>query len=316
MKAKALILSAIFFLIILAGCGNDNATPAPASGGENFCVVTDDGGREVKLSKKPERIVVTSASFLEPLHAVGGEVVGRPSSKTKSPEFAKDAAEIGAVYQIDTEKLLACTPDLVIINKGMNERLGDVLSGNNIPFVIVDMKGYDSVKKNIAMFAEITGQIDSGKKIIAEMDSKIKSTVEKLPQEKKRVAILHSTAQGLSVQLDNSIAGNVLKILGWENVASGMEAAKDSGDTAPYSLETLIEQNPEIIFVTSMGNLDDIKANMEKIIAENAAWQTIPAIRENHFYYLPQDLFLLSPGINYPAAVEYVAKLIYPEIFK
>ena len=313
MKARALILSAIFFLIMLAGCGNNNATVN--SGGENFCVVTDDSGREVKLVKKPERIAVTSASFLEPLHAVGGEVVGRPSSKTKSPDFAQDAAEIGAVYQIDAEKLLACNPDLVIINKGMNERLGEVLNGNNIPFVIVDMKGYDSVKKNIAMFAAITGQIDSGKKIVAEMDSKIKSTVDKLPQEKKRVAILHSTAQGLSVQLDNSIAGNVLKILGWENVASGMEAAKDSGDTAPYSLETLIEQNPEIIFVTSMGNLDEIKNNMEKIIAYNAAWQTIPAIRENRFYYLPQDLFLLSPGINYPEAVEYVAKLIYPENF-
>ena len=313
MKATLLILSAIFFLIMLAGCGNDNATSE--NSGENFCVVTDDSGREVKLSKKPERIVVTSASFLEPLHAVGGKVVGRPTSKTKSPDFAQDAAEIGAVYQIDTEKLLACNPDLVIINKGMNERLADVLNSNKIPFVVVDMKGYDSVKKNVEMFAAITGQPDTGKKIVAEMDSKIKSVVEKLPQEKKRVAILHSTAQGLSVQLDNSIAGNVLKILGWENVASGMEAAKDSGDTAPYSLETLIEQNPEIIFVTSMGNLDDIKSNMEKIISENAAWQTIPAIRENRFYYLPQDLFLLSPGINYPEAVEYVAKLIYPENF-
>ena len=313
MKATLLILSAIFFLIMLAGCGNNNATTD--GGGENFCVVTDDSGREIKLSKKPERIVVTSASFLEPLHAVGGKVVGRPTSKTKSPDFAQDAAEIGAVYQIDTEKLLACNPDLVIINKGMNERLADVLNSNKIPFVVVDMKGYDSVKKNVEMFAEITGQPDTGKKIVAEMDSKIKSVVDKLPQEKKRVAILHSTAQGLSVQLDNSIAGNVLKILSWENVASGMEAAKDSGDTAPYSLETLIEQNPEIIFVTSMGNLDDIKSNMEKIISENAAWQTIPAIRENRFYYLPQDLFLLSPGINYPEAVEYVAKLIYPENF-
>ena len=312
MKATLLILSAIFFLIMLAGCGNNNATTD--GGGENFCVVTDDSGREVKLSKKPERIVVTSASFLEPLHAVGGKVVGRPTSKTKSPDFAQDAAEIGAVYQIDTEKLLACNPDLVIINKGMNERLADVLNSNKIPFVVVDMKGYDSVKKNVEMFAEITGQPDTGKKIVAEMDSKIKSVVDKLPQEKKRVAILHSTAQGLSVQLDNSIAGNVLKILGWENVASGMEAAKDSGDTAPYSLETLIEQNPEIIFVTSMGNIDDIKSNMEKMIAENEAWQTIPAIKSGKLYYLPQDLFLLSPGVHYPEAVEYVAKLIYPEV--
>ena len=310
-KKFALIAVLIFILSAVTGCGNENVEKT--SGEKNFCVVTDDTGRQVEILKKPERIVTTSASFLEPLGEVGGAVVGRPSSKIKIPDFAKDAAEIGAVYQIDTEKLLACNPDLVIINKGMNEKLSAILDENKIPFVIVEMKTYDSVKKNVEMFSEITGQPDKGKKIVADMDAKIKKIVEKLPKEKKRAAILHSTAQGLSVQLDNSIAGNVLQILGWENVASGMTAADDKTDTAPYSLETLIEQNPEIIFVTSMGNIDDIKANMENLIAENSAWQTIPAIQNNQLYYLPQNLFLLSPGIHYPDAVELVAKLIYPE---
>ena len=309
MQKKFLLFAILILIFIATGCGNETAEKT--SGEKNFCVVTDDTGRQVEILKKPERIVTTSASFLEPLGEVGGAVVGRPSSKIKIPDFAKDAEEIGAVYQIDTEKLLACNPDLVIINKGMNEKLSAILDENKIPFVIVEMKTYDSVKKNVEMFSEITGQPDKGKKIVADMDAKIKNIVEKLPKEKKRAAILHSTAQGLSVQLDNSIAGNVLQILGWENVASGMTA--DNSDTAPYSLETLIEQNPEIIFVTSMGNIDDIKANMENLIAENAAWQTIPAIQNNQLYYLPQNLFLLSPGIHYPDAVELVAKLIYPE---
>ena len=309
MQKKILLFAILILIFIATGCGNETAEKT--SSGKNFCVVTDDTGRQVEILKKPERIVTTSASFLEPLGEVGGAVVGRPSSKIKIPDFAKDAAEIGAVYQIDTEKLLACNPDLVIINKGMNEKLSAILDENKIPFVIVEMKTYDSVKKNVEMFSEITGQPDKGKKIVEDMDAKIKKIVEKLPKEKKRAAILHSTAQGLSVQLDNSIAGNVLQILGWENVASGMTA--DNSDTAPYSLETLIEQNPEIIFVTSMGNIDDIKANMENLIAENAAWQTIPAIQNNQLYYLPQNLFLLSPGIHYPDAVELVAKLIYPE---
>ena len=309
---KKFLPLAVLILFLLTGCGNETSHQTGTTS-EKFCVVTDDAERQVKLSKKPERIVTTSVSFIEPLGEVGGAVAGRPSSKMKIPEFAKDAAEIGAVYQIDTEKLLACNPDLVIINKGMNEKLSAILEENKIPFVIVEMKTYAGVKKNILMFAEITGQPDKGKKIVEEMDTEIKSIVDKLPQEKKRAAILHSTAQNLSVQLDGSIAGNVLQILGWENVASGMTATDDKPDTAPYSLETLIEQNPEIIFVTSMGDIDAIKANMEKMISENAAWQTIPAIQNNRLYYLPQDLFLLSPGIHYPEAVSYVAKLIYPE---
>ena len=312
MKKFKYCLLLLIISLIFSGC---NSASDSASKNENsFCVVVDDSGREVTLLQKPERIVVTSASFLEPLNAVGGEVVGRPSSKTKLPEFAKDAADIGPVYQIDTEKLLACQPDLVILNKGMNERLAEILNTNSIPFVVADMKGYDSVKKNIAMFAVIADNTEKGQQLIEKMDGDINSTVEKLPKENKKVAILHSTSQGLSVQLDNSIAGNVVKILGWQNVSSEMQSTKTGGDTAPYSLETLIEQNPEIIFVTSMGNIEDIKSNMEKMIAENEAWQTIPAIKSGKLYYLPQDLFLLSPGVHYPEAVAYVAKLICPEV--
>ena len=310
---KKIFLMLILVLMLVAeGCGKDTANVDTAV--ENFCTITDDAGREVVLAKKPERIVVTSASFLEPLYKVGGRVVGRPASKNKSVELAKDAAEIGTVYQIDTEKLLACAPDLVIINKGMNEKLSTILDENKIPYIVVDMKSYDDVTKNILTFAEISGQPEIALDIIERMDEKITNVIKRIPPERKRVAVLHSTAQGLSVQLDGSIAGNVLQILGWENVAAGMEAMSGKTDTAPYSLETLVEQNPEIIFVTSMGDIDEIKANMEKTISENAAWQTIPAIQNNQLYYLPQDLFLLSPGVHYPDAVEYVAKLIYPEI--
>ena len=315
MRRTAILLLMIFVLMMFAACGNVSET-GKNSAGENFCTVTDDNGRTVNISKKPERIVVVSASFLEPLHEVGGSVVGRPSSKIKVPDFAKDAEDIGPVYQIDTEKLLACRPDLVIVNKGMNERLSTILDENKINFVVADMKEYENVKKNVLMFAEITGQPEKGKEVVADMETKIKNIKDNLPAESKRVAILHGTAQGISVQLDGSIAGNVLKILGWENVAAGMKAMEGKPDTAPYSLETLIEQNPEIIFVTSMGNIDEIKKHMDATISENPAWQTIPAVKNNQLYYLPQDLFLLSPGIHYPEAAEYAAKLIYPEVFK
>lgn len=62
--------------------------------------------------------------------------------------------------------------------------------------------------------------------------------------------------------------------------------------------------------------MEDIKASMEETIAGNPAWQALPAVQQKKLYYLPQDLFLLSPGIHYPEAVEYMAKLVYPEVFR
>ena len=300
-------------ILVMAGCGNEQA--ANSSSAQVFAKVQDDLGREITLEKKPERIVVTSASFLEPLHEVGGEVVGRPDSRTKMPDYAKDKASVGKVYQIDVEKVLSCEPDLVIINKGMNEKLVDTLEASGIKTLVVDMKSYADVKREVALFAQLTGEKSKGEALISSMDKKIQSVKEKIPQEKRRVSIIHSTNQGLTVQLSGSIAGSIAEMLGWENVAGNMTPLEKDPDSAPYSLETMVEKNPELLFVTSMGKLEEIKASMDATMAENPAWQSVEAVRQGKVYYLPQDLFLLSPGIHYPEAVELMAKLVYPDKF-
>ena len=147
------------------------------------------------------------------------------------------------------------------------------------------------------------------------MDNKIAAVKAKIPQNKLRVSIIHSTNQGLTVQLDKSIAGSIAAMLGWENVASGLSPLEKNPDAAPYSLETLVQQNPEILFVTSMGQIDAIKASMAETMQNNPAWQTVGAVKTGKVFYLPQDLFLLSPGIHYPDAVETMAKCVYPEAF-
>ena len=295
--------------LVLTACG---APAAQESASGSYATITDDNGRTVSFDKKPERIVVTSASFLEPLYAVGGEVVGRPDSKSKIPDAAKNVTSIGRVYQIDAEKVLSLTPDLVILNKGMNEKLVETLAANNVNTLVLDMKTYDDVKREIGIFATLTGEKEKGEQLTSKMDADIAAVRASIPSEKKRIAIIHSTGQGLSVQLDGSIAGSIANMLGWENTASGMTALDKNPDAAPYSMETLVAQNPDIIFVTSMGEEAEIRASMEAMFAESPAWQSVSAIRDGRVYYLPQEMFLFSPGIDYPKAVGYMARLVYP----
>ena len=304
-------MTAIFTL----ACNHDSVLNV-SSEEKIFATVEDDLGNKLTLNKKPEKIVVTSASFLDPLHLMNANIVGRPDSKNKTPDWAKDIPSIGKVYQIDVEKILACNPDLVIINRGMNEKLLGVLAENRIPCIVVETKTYQNFKHTLENFAKLTDNIEKGNKIKEKMDNDIRQIVEKLPKIKRRAAVIHSTAQGLSLQLDDSIAGNILNILGWENVATEAMVSGRNNNSTLYSLEFLAEQNPEIIFVTSMGNYEEIKSNMQEIIASNEAWQTIPAIKNNQIYYLSQDLFLLSPGLDYPKAVKTMAELIYPDIFR
>lgn len=313
-KKTIVLIISIMLAALLAGCGARKQAETPT--GEIFAEITDVNGRTVKLKKKPERIIVTSSSFLEPLHEVGGDVVARPDSKTNMPDYAKDKPSIGRTYNVDMEKLISYTPDLVIINKATNEKLIQPLEAAGIPVIVAKLKSYEDVKNGLRQFAVITGHPEKAEAFIADMDKRIEEIKNRLPKKELRVLILHSTSQGVSVQLDSSIAGSVANILGFKNVASGMKAMEDKPDAAPYSIETAVEQNPDVIFVTSMGKVDEIRASMEQTMATNPAWQSIPAVRDKKVYYLSQEHFLLSPCIHYPEAVEEMARLIYPEGFK
>ena len=311
-KIFAFLLSALL-VGFAVGCGKEEQAKSAASTEECF-TVADDTGTAVILDKRPERIAIVSMSFLEPLHAVGGEIIARPDTKANVPDYAKDVATIGPVYQINAEKLLAARPDLVILNKGMNEKLASLLKDNGISSITLATKTFPQVKHDIEVFATLTGQQQKGQEIIADMDEKISAIRAKLPAQTKRVAIIHGTMQGLSLQLPGSVAGSVAQMLGLYNVAENLPPLEKNPEAAPYSMETLAEQNPDIIFVTTMGNEDEIKDGINKMMQENPAWQSISAVKENRLIFLPQDLFLFSPGLRYPQAAEFMAKATYPEI--
>lgn len=301
--------------IIFAGCGNEQKEVASLEHSGDYLTITDDMGRQVILTNKPERIVPLSASFLEPLHAVDGKVVARVSAKTGIPEEDKALPQVGNVYNINIEKVIEAQPDLVIAYKGMNDKFVSSFEDNGIPVIVLEMRTYDQVKHTVDVLGQITGNKDKSAELIQNMDKKIADIKAKLPQETKNIAILHSTAQNVTVQLEGSIAGSVADILGFNNIAEGTTPLENNPTSAPYSLETLVTANPDVIFITSMGKMETIKKSMMENVESNPAWQTLPAVKAQKVYFLPQELFLLSPGIHYPEAVETMAKLVYPEKF-
>lgn len=310
----------VFFILLIgagiavAGCGA--AKTVSVQRDENlFMAVTDDLGRTAEIEQKPARIVALSPSFLAPLGAVEASVVGRPSSKTGVPDFAKPIEEVGAVYNINIEKVIALNPDLVIAYQGMHDKFVPLLESNRIPVIVVRLKTYQDVKDKIQLFAKLCDHAEKGYALVADMEARIQKTIDRTPKEGLKVAILHSTAKSVTVELDGSIAGSAAKMLGFVNVASGKKALDKDPDSAPYSLETLVESNPDIIFVATMGQLEEIKNRMLEDMESNPAWNSVEAVKNRRIYFLPQELFLLNPGLRYPEAVETMAKMAYPEVF-
>lgn len=312
-QRKALILAVMLLLCnLIIGCGK---AKEPSRSEGVYLTVHDDLNREVVLAKKPERIITLSPSFLEMLGAVKADLVGRPTSRNDVPAFAQALEEVGAVYHINIEKVVGLKPDLVIAYQGMHDKLIPVLEANHIPVIVLKMKTYQEVKDKVNLFGQITGEIQESKALIAAMDNEIQSILAKIPQTGKKVVILHGTAKNVTVELEGSIAGSTAKKLGFDNVIAGSKAQENASDAVPYSLEILVEKDPEVIFVVTMGDLAEIKKRMLVDVEANPAWNSLSAVKNKQVFFLPQELFLLNPGIRYPLAFQTMAALVYPEVF-
>lgn len=297
-------------MLLAVGCGQEKKTDTTPKA---FATITDSTNKTVTFSKQPERVVPLSASLLPIIDAVGGKIVGRATSKVGTiPESMKSVPEVGLVYNINTELLIGLKPDLVLAATNQHGKIMSLLDSNNIKVLQLNPKSYDDVKQTIGIVGQIYNKKDKAQEVCAKLDKDIEAIKARLPKEKHRVVIMFATARNVTVQGDTSIAGCVSKMLGFENIAA--KSAK--GDKTPYSMEALLEGDPEYIFVTTMGKKEEIENRLKKDFKDNPAWNSLKAVKNGHVFVLPEELFLLNPGMNYPQAVKYMAKLIYPEAIK
>lgn len=319
-------LIGVCLCICVAAVGLSGCTPQNAATTANqsqhtsvYAEITDDMGRTVTLKEKPQRVVVLSTSILNFVSAVDGDVVGRATVKSEDASIAdtyKNVPDVGPVYNVSAEKIMELKPDLVIASAKQHQKLIPILEQNHIPVIALKSKSYDDVKHNMEIIGQVYGKEDEAKAKISKMDTEVAAIADKLPQEKKKIAIIYATPSAVSVQLPNSIAGNVAQILHFENMAASVQQEAGGIEKVPYSMEALVEQNPDIIFFTSMGAKDKIEKRIQDDVKSNPAWGTLRAVQEGHVYVLPEQYFLLNPGLDYPKAVAYMAKLVYPEVYQ
>ena len=173
MKKIILMLCLLAVSVTMYGC-----TSKEIHKDSGLMKITDDNGRQVAFSKKPERIVVLSPSFLELLEVLDGNVVGRAESTiVRTSDFAKNAAVVGFIFNINTEKVVELKPDLIVAYKGMHEKYIQLFEANGIPVVVLNLKTYEDVKHSIKILGELTGQKEKGLKIASELDKKVQNTL-------------------------------------------------------------------------------------------------------------------------------------------
>ncbi len=306
---KKLLLGSIALVMIvlaLAGCGKSTSSSSATTKELTF------NGQTYTVPKDPQKIAVLSNSVLSMLYAVDGKAISRVNTTDSLPPEIEALPALGQTANINMEQLLGLNPDLVLGLENQHKKYEAQLQSSKIPTVLIN---YDGIKDNVPLLTflgELTNHQDKAKTVIATYENNIAKVKDAVKgQQPARVAVLRATGKGVTAETDASITASMVKELGMTNVVTSHLDKTTTDKTVPYSLETLAADDPDIIFVVTMGKEEEITKAMKKAMTDNPAWANLKAVQNNRVVYLPSKLFLLNPGLQTPEAMARLVKEAY-----
>ncbi|HZK25356.1 MAG TPA: ABC transporter substrate-binding protein [Oscillospiraceae bacterium] len=310
----------VVLIMLLFGCegtaNNDYQTPELIRAeDERSITIMDPLGNEVVITKEPKKVVVLMNSLLDLWYLAGGTAVGRVSGTENVPPEAESIEILGSVGSPNLEKIIAMQPDLIIMTSTMaaHREIKDVFAQNKIETLYCEFYDYQDFFENLDVFTRITGRRDIFETDISQLDDEVKEIVDKTVDERKpKVLILFASSKSVTCELPTAQTGNMVDILGGENIVTDTLAEGDV--RVNFSLEKIVESDPDVILITTMGDLEECKARIKEDVSSNQAWAGIRAVKEGNIHYLPKDLFMYKPNVRYPEAFAYLANILYPGV--
>lgn len=327
MKKFVLCAAAAALALVLAGCGQQESeapapdapqqeqqapeAPAAEATAPGLVTFTDDAGNEVTVDN-PQRVVACMGSFANAWELAGGTLVGVSDDALTAAGWtieSPDVATVGDFTAVNLEAIMALNPDFVIMTSGTGGRgadssqvdLRDALVGAGIPVAYFEVTTFDDYERLMRTFTDITGRADLYEQNVAKVAEAIDGIVGTVPAENPPTALLLTTfSGGTRVQSSGTQTGAMLADLGVNNLADENKSLlKD------FSLEAVIEMDPDFIFVIPMGN--DIEAamrNLEEATAANPAWGSLSAVQNGRYITLDPTLYLAKPNAQWDAAYQ------------
>lgn len=307
MKKALKVIAAAALCLSLSACGS-----APGSENANTLHYTYKN-ESIEVKAAPQRIVALSAPLLNMVYAVGGTSVGRPATTSPIPPEAENLPQIGHVQNINVEQLIALKPDLVIGEKSQSRKLENLMESNHIPHIFINYDGINDNVPLIEFLGRIYGTEKKAEALIQKYQTDLKDIEGKAAAQKTpaRIAVLRATGKSVTAETPQSICASMTELLKMDNVITAHKELSLQDKTVPYSLEQLAADDPDIIFIVTMGKVDAINKKLNEEMRSNPAWNHLRAVQDNRVYFLPNDLFLMNPGLRTPEALEQLYNLAY-----
>ncbi len=310
MKVKLAML--FLCTCLFAGCGTAEVLPeaneqAETQTGE-MVEFTDALGVNMTV-ENPQRTAVLSGSYADAWLLAGGSLFAVTEDAKGVITADDDMVMLGDLKNPSIETLIAEDVDFIILSAAIKEHvnLKDTLERAGINAAYFEVETFGDYADMMRIMTDITGRKDLYKTNVEDVRLEIEEQLDRVDGSNPTVLFLRAYSTGVKAKGSNSMTGQMLKDLGCVNIADSEDSLLED-----LSMEAIIAAEPDYIFVTTMGESKEAAMDMvEELLVSNPAWNGLKAVKNNHYYVLPKELFHNKPNERWGESYRILADYLY-----
>ncbi|WP_121812270.1 heme/hemin ABC transporter substrate-binding protein [Mucilaginibacter kameinonensis] len=211
----------------------------------------------------PKRIITLSGALTETVDALGfGKSIVAVDVTSIYPAYIAALPKVSKNRTVSAEGLISFKPDLVLAPEGsVSKEIAYQLQSAGIN--LVNIKQDYSVSGSIAFIKAVATALQvpaKGEALAKQTQAKVDKALAAVKQSTRTPKVLFIYARGTGVML---VAGQHTNIDAIIALAGGKNAAQGFDNFKPYTTESLIEANPDVILMfdfglSSLGGVDAV----------------------------------------------------------
>ena len=320
-RLLALVLALVMSLTLFA-CGRkaqDDKIDDSTRTEDTTRVFTDSCGREVTVPTDIQKVAVSGPLAQMVVFAIAPDkMVGVANAWDKTAEnyFDQkylDLPLLGQLYggkgELNLETLLSSGAQVVIdvgeAKSTIVEDMNDLQEQTGIPFLHIDAK-LVSMDETYTMLGDLLGMTDEARTLA----DYCRSTYDKataIADGAEKANLLYITGDtGLNVIARGSYHAEVIDLL--SNNLAVVDEPSSKGTGNEVDMEQILNWNPDVILFAP--------GSIYATVGEDAAWQSITAIRNGAYYEVPMGPYNwmgFPPSVQRLLGMLWMGKVLYPD---
>ncbi len=283
-------VSALVLTTIISCSPSQETTSTTENIREGMITATDASNTQITLEKPAKRIVCLDILCIDVLAELGIKPIGIVGNNTISwmqePHLFGQLAEKPAIIgggmgEPNLEQIVLLKPDLVIGTNGFHNKTREALKGVVTFYLLSAPETYSGAIANLKSIGELIDKTAEAEIAAKKFLDKLATYKAKSPKN-QTVLLIHGLPPNFSVATHTAL--NCATI----NEVANCLSAEYSNDAIglinylPFSLERLVELDPDVIFISSLA-VDNYEVFVN-YYQDNPLWDNLRAVKNKRVY--------------------------------